>query len=374
MSFLDHLAPTEEAKMIQAAAERFSAAVEDAAVRGSDGFDPIRWVAMADLGWHGVLAEEASGGLDLGPSEMAILAKAIGSARLPEPFIPSSVTALTALRTAGNTDLISQAVSGSAILAPVGFGPSRSNASPLQAKPTDDGVVLSGTVPLCELGPMTTDLVIYADAPSPVLIHLPRTSKGLEISAYRSIDGRHLAKVQLHDCTVTSVEILALGSTATQAAAKASALAIAALCADAVGTMDRAIALTGTYLNGRQQFGRPLAGFQALRHRFADISVECELARSMASLAAYGAGRNDDTTHLSDLARARVCRAAKCVGQAVIQLHGGMGMTDEMAIGHYFRRLIFIQAMLGQEAGALRDCSASLAGEINALTAQQARQ
>lgn len=369
MSFLDHLAPTEETSMIRNAAVRFCGAVDDAAVRSSDGFDSARWAAMADLGWHGVLADDACGGLDLGSSEMALLADSIGSARLPEPFIPSSITALTALRSAGDTELTPQAVSGTAILAPVGFGPTVPAASPVQAELSDKGAILSGTVALCELGPMTTDLVVYAHGPTPVLVHLPRTAAGINICPYRSIDGRHLARVQFQTCRAS--DILAQGQAATLAAQTAHGFAIAALCADAVGTMDRAIALTGTYLNRRQQFGSPLAGFQALRHRFADISVDCELARSMASLAAYAAGLPADTTHLTDLARARVCRSAHCVGQAVIQLHGGMGMTDEMAIGHYFRRLIFIQAMLGQEAGALRACATRLAGEIDALTAQQ---
>ena len=370
MSFLDHLTPTEESRMIRAAAERFSGAIEDATVRAADGFDAARWAAMADLGWHGILVDQTSDGLELGPSEMAILADSIGSARLPEPFIPSSITTLTALRSAGDTELTPKAVSGTAILAPVGFGLTATAASPVQADLSDRGAFLSGTVALCELGPMTSDLVIYANGHIPVLVHLPRTAPGIEISPYRSIDGRHLAKVQFKNCHAAN--ILARGQVATQAAEKAHTFTIAALCADAVGTMDRAIALTGSYLNGRQQFGRPLAGFQALRHRFAEISVECELARSMASLAAYAAGLPDATTHLTDLARARVCRSAQCVGQAVIQLHGGMGMTDEMAIGHYFRRLIFIQAMLGQEAGALRSCAATLASDIDAQATSQA--
>ena len=172
--------------------------------------------------------------------------------------------------------------------------------------------------------------------------------------------------MHLDGYTVGDEAILARGAAARNAVAKAEAVTVAALCADAVGTIDKALALTRTYLNERQQFGRPLASFQALRHRFADIGVEAELARSMAEMASFAAQTLADPTPLLDRARARICRAAQTVGQATIQLHGGMGMTDEMAIGHYFRRLICLQALLGQEAGSLRLRSAALAAEIGA--------
>lgn len=346
--------------MIRETAQRFVASVDESAIRTSDGCDPARWAQMAELGWHGVLADAESGGLDLGGAEMAILAEAVGNARLPEPFIASSITALTALRQAGGArPLLRHVVEGSAILAPIGFGVPVGMTA-LQVK----GQTLSGSVMFCEIGPMTTDLIVYAEGDSAVLVHLPRASEGVAITPFRGIDGRHFARVDLVDVTIPAGAILAQGSEASAAASMASAFGIAATCADAVGCMDRALALTGTYLNERKQFGSALASFQALRHRFADVSVEAELSRSMAELVSFAAQSVDDPTPLLDRARARICRAAQAIGQATIQLHGGMGMTDEMAIGHYFRRLICIQALLGQEAGSLRARAKALSVEI----------
>ena len=375
MSFLDHLTPSDEAEMIRDSATRFTGAVSEAALRQSDGFDADRWVGMADLGWHGILADDAAGGLGLGAAEAAILAYAAGHARLPEPFVASSVTALTALRAAGvGIDVLAGLVAGSRIFAPVGFGLPVGLTTPVSAAPDKDGASLSGVVPLCETGPHTTDLLIFADGPEPMLVRLPSTADGIAITPYRGIDGRHLGKVHLDGYTVGDEAILARGAAARNAVAKAEAVTVAALCADAVGTIDKALALTRTYLNERQQFGRPLASFQALRHRFADIGVEAELARSMAEMASFAAQTLADPTPLLDRARARICRAAQTVGQATIQLHGGMGMTDEMAIGHYFRRLICLQALLGQEAGSLRLRSAALAAEIGAEARLEAAQ
>ena len=375
MSFLDHLTPSDEAKMIRDSAARFTKAVSEDALRHSDGFDAQRWADMADLGWHGVLVDETEGGLGLGAAEAVILANAVGHARLPEPFVASSITALTALRTAGvGVDVLAGLAEGNRIFAPVGFGLPVGMATPVSAMATKDGAALSGTVPLCEVGPHTTDLLIFAGGPEPILVHLATAAGDIAIAQYRGIDGRHLGKVHLDGCTVGSASILARDTAARDAVAKAEAFTIAALCADAVGAIDKALALTGAYLNERQQFGRPLAGFQALRHRFADISVEAELARSMAEMASFAAQTLPDPAPLQDRARARICRAAQTVGQATIQLHGGMGMTDEMAIGHYFRRLISLQALLGQEAGSLRLRSAALAAEIDAEAKLEAAQ
>ena len=368
MSFLDHLGGSDEAEMIRASAERFTAATDDAALRSCDGFDMARWRDMADLGWHGVLAPQATGGLGLGASEMSILARAAGHARLPEPFIASSVTALTALREAGGAaGLMEQAVAGTAILAPSGFGAPASAEHRFEVTATDTGMHLAGEAAICEIAPATTDLLIFAaGGPEDMLVHLLRDAVGIQITPFRGIDGRHLATLRLRDVPVSANAVLARGCAARAIAERAGAFAIAALCADAVGCMDRALTLTATYLNERRQFDRPLATFQALRHRFADIGVEVELARSMAELAGFAAQSVAVPAPLLDRARARICRAAQDVGQATIQLHGGMGMTDEMAIGHYFRRLICIQALLGQEAGSLRARATDLAAEIAA--------
>ncbi|WP_417626501.1 acyl-CoA dehydrogenase family protein [Pararhodobacter aggregans] len=368
MTFLEHLNQSDEARMIHDTAARWAGGVADEAVRASKGFSADRWAEMAEMGWLGILAGEDQGGLGMGAAEAAILAGAMGTAKLPEPFIASAVVcagALTRLPGGAADALLADIAAGQTIAAPAGFGLPCDDSAPCPTATDDgDGLVVSGEVALCEAGPATGVFLLRTGGAETSLVRLDRDAPGLSVIPYRAVDGRHLARLVLTQVPVPAGAILARGPAAETALAHAEALAVAALCADAMGTMDRALALTAAYLNEREQFGRKLASFQALRHLIADMMVEVEFARSMADLAAFGADGIEDPVALLDRARARVCRAAKVVGETSIQLHGGMGMTDEMAIGHYFRRLNFLQAMLGQEAGALRRRAQALAAEV----------
>ncbi|PTX03041.1 acyl-CoA dehydrogenase family protein [Pararhodobacter aggregans] len=370
MTFLEHLNQSDEARMIRDTAARWAGGIADEAVRASKGFSADRWAEMADMGWLGILAGEDQGGLGMGAAEAAILAGAMGGAKLPEPFIASALVAagaLTRLPGAAAEVLLADIAAGQTIAAPAGFGlPCDSDAPCPTASADGDALVISGEVTLCEAGPATGVFLLRTGGAETGLVRLDRDAPGLVVTPYRAVDGRHLARLVLVQVRVPAEAILGRGAGAEAALAHAEALAVAALCADAVGTMDRALALTATYLNEREQFGRKLASFQSLRHLTADMMVEIEFARSMADLAAFGCDGIEAPGELLDRARARVCRAAKLVGETSIQLHGGMGMTDEMAIGHYFRRLIFLQAMLGQEAGALRRRARALAAEVAA--------
>lgn len=361
MTFLEHLTPSDETGMIRDAADKWAAGVSDADVRRSGGFAPGRWSEMAAMGWHGLLADPDHGGLGLGPDALSLLCQAIGRARLPEPFVASSVVCVGTLTALGQD--VTALVDGSAIAAPAGFGlPCDGGPSGVTATAAAEGHNLSDTIDICEAGPDTSEFLV-ATAGGDALFRLPRSTPGLTITHYGAIDGRNLARLSF-DGPVPADALIATGDAARAAIRRGTALAVSALAADATGTIEKAIELTTAYLDERSQFGKPLAAFQSLRHMVADLLVELEASRSMAELAAFAASDDGDPKHLHDRVRARICRAAQSVGQSAIQLHGGMGMTDEMAIGHYFRRLIFIQAMMGQEAGALRDRSATLARDI----------
>lgn len=361
MTFLEHLTQSDETGMIRDVAEKWTAGISDADIRGSNGFSPARWSDMAEMGWHGLLADEDHGGLGLGPDAVSLLCQGIGRARLPEPFVASSVVCVGTLTALGQD--VTALIDGSAIAAPAGFGlPCDGVSSAITANAGDKGHRLSGTIDICEAGPETTEFLVAIKG-AEALYRLPRTTEGLTVTPYGAIDGRPLARLAF-DCVVPAGARLASGDAAHAAIRRGNALAVSALAADATGTIEKAIDLTTAYIDERSQFGQPLAAFQALRHMVADLLVELEAARSMSDLAAFAASDNTDPKHLHDRVRARICRAAQTVGQTAIQLHGGMGMTDEMAIGHYFRRLIFLQAMMGQEAGALRDRAATLAADI----------
>ncbi len=163
---------------------------------------------------------------------------------------------------------------------------------------------------------------------------------------FETQDGMRAAEVVLENAPA---ERLTGAIAAEQAIARAEAAGLAAICAEAVGCMDKALELTGEYLKTREQFGRAIGSFQALQHAAADMVIEVEQARSMALYAAMMADLDDARERDAALsaAKVQVCRSARAVGQAAVQLHGGVGMTMEYAIGHYFKRLTMIELEFG---------------------------
>jgi alkylation response protein AidB-like acyl-CoA dehydrogenase len=175
---------------------------------------------------------------------------------------------------------------------------------------------------------------------------VPRDAAGVQVSDYRTIDGRRAATVEFNDVPGTLLGGQGKGWPQIEATADYGA---ALLCAEAIGAMDAIFAATLEYLKTRQQFGAPIGKFQALQHRMADMFIHLEQARSMAMLAAVKVGSNDDEERrrVVSAAKARVGQAARFVGQQAVQLHGGMGVTDELPAAHYFKRLAMIEVTLG---------------------------
>jgi alkylation response protein AidB-like acyl-CoA dehydrogenase len=175
---------------------------------------------------------------------------------------------------------------------------------------------------------------------------VPRDAAGVQVSDYRTIDGRRAATVEFNDVPGTLLGGRGEGWPLIEAATDYGA---ALLCAEAIGAMDAIFATTLEYLKTRQQFGAPIGKFQALQHRMADMFIHLEQARSMAMLAAVKVGSNDDEERrrVVSAAKARVGQAARFVGQQAVQLHGGMGVTDELPAAHYFKRLAMIEVTLG---------------------------
>jgi alkylation response protein AidB-like acyl-CoA dehydrogenase len=170
---------------------------------------------------------------------------------------------------------------------------------------------------------------------------------------YRTQDGRSAADVFFKDVKLPASQMLGVGD-ATAALERAMQRGIAALCAEAVGAMEATNATTIEYTKSRKQFGQPIGRFQALQHRMADMFVQATQARSMSILAtgrcaAQGAEPGDSALRRRDVSMAKcyVGKAARFVGQQAVQLHGGMGMADELAVSHYFKRLTMIDMTFG---------------------------
>lgn len=178
------------------------------------------------------------------------------------------------------------------------------------------------------------------------LFRLDPTAEGARQSAYRTIDGRPAADLIFENAPLAADALIGPEGAALDLLDEARDRALALLAAEAVGLLDGLLEQTVAYTGQRRQFGQPIAGFQALQHRMVDMYLECELARSSAWLAVEVLdAAAPERAHAISSAMVNIARASRFVGQQAIQLHGGMGMTDELPIGHYVKRAMVIEVM-----------------------------
>lgn len=212
-----------------------------------------------------------------------------------------------------------------------------------------DGYVLTGRKSLVWHGKVADALLVTAHIPGTDGIGLfvvPCDAKGVTVTGYPTMDGLHAADVAFDRVTVGADALVEGGLSALQHGFD---YGIAAMCAEAAGAMERLIEITAEYLRTRQQFGKPLGAFQALQHRMADMLIQKEIALSMAYVAAQALDESDadQRTRKISAAKVMVAKAGRYVGQQAVQLHGGMGMTDELEVGDYFKRLTMFDPLFG---------------------------
>jgi alkylation response protein AidB-like acyl-CoA dehydrogenase len=188
-----------------------------------------------------------------------------------------------------------------------------------------------------------------ADTDGITLFLVDSSAPGVTIRGFPTIDGLRAAEVILSGVEVSSEAILGTAGAGFELLEFGVDQGIAALCAESVGAMERLLELTTEHLRTRRQFGQPIGSFQALQHRVAEMATAIEQARSIALLAASRADHPErlERRRAMSAAKALVGRAGRFVGQQAVQLHGGMGMTDELAVGHYFKRLTCIDVTWG---------------------------
>jgi hypothetical protein len=195
------------------------------------------------------------------------------------------------------------------------------------------------------------------------LFRVPAGTRGLTLDAYPTIDGQRAADLYLKDVEVPASQLL--GGQALGCIEAALDVGIAALCAESVGVMQALTEATVQYVQTRQQFGQPIGKFQALQHRIADMLIQLEQARSMSYLAALRCKDGDITLRRKSLAAAKtvVGQASRFIGQQAVQLHGGMGMTDELIVSHWFKRLTASELMFGDSDTHLQRFAALSRGD-----------
>ncbi|MGV9670251.1 MULTISPECIES: acyl-CoA dehydrogenase family protein [unclassified Gordonia (in: high G+C Gram-positive bacteria)] len=315
------------------------------------------WKSLADIGILGLTIPEEDDGAGAGPVEFASVMGEIGRANAPEPYldsvlVPSSLIVATAegeLR----AELLGGLASGELLMA---FAHHESGdrwpAAAVDATVADGK--LTGTKALVPHGDCADKLIVSARENGELGLYLVNAdADGVDRVAYRTSDRRRGAQITFTDAPATR-----LGSGDASALLSDVEVGIqTALCAEAVGAMERALDLTVDYLKTRKQFGVTLSTFQALDHRAADVYVSLELARSMSLYATTALADGVADPIVASRAKLQICRSLRHVGQEAVQMHGGIGMTAEYPVGHYLSRLTAISHTLGDANDHLRALS-----------------
>ena len=367
--------PSDEQRLLKDSAERFvreNCTLErrSALVAGEPGYSERNWRQMAELGWLGASVPEEHGGTGGGPVETMVLMEAFGAGLVVEPFFPSVVLGAGLVEMAGSEAqkeaILPALVAGDLKLA---FAWVESQAGydlfdvETTAERRDGGYVLNGAKGVV-LGAASADrLVVSArtgagsrDRVGIGLFLVDRGASGVKLRDYRTVDGLRAAEIAFENVAVGEDAVLGDPEAALPAIETVADRAIAALCAEAVGAMDVIVRDTAEYLKTRKQFGRPIGAFQVLQHQFTDMLMASEEARSMMYVATLRLGERDAVQRAKAVSGAKhlVGKNGRLIGQRAIQLHGGMGMTEEMAVSHYFKRLTMIDVMFGDEAYHLK--------------------
>lgn len=359
---------SDEQKMLKDAvermvADRYGLEGRKAAAASSTGFPAENWALFAELGLLGLPFAEDHGGFGGGAVETAIVMEALGRGPSTEPYLGAVVLAGAVLRHAGGPERLAELVpgiaDGSRILA---FAHEEDSARHVashvttSASRSGSGWVLNGTKTGVLAG-VAADLFLVSartagasgDASGLTLFAVPANHPGVTRTPYLQYDGQMVAALAFTDVHLDPKALVGTEGEAFPVIEQALDEAIAAICAEAVGTVESMLWITVEYLKTRQQFGGPLARFQALQHRCAEMFVMVEQARSMALYAAFSLGNpdRDERRRAISAAKVQICESARFVGYNSVQLHGGIGVTEECLVGHHFRRTSMIERQFG---------------------------
>jgi pimeloyl-CoA dehydrogenase small subunit len=359
---------TDEQRLLQHSVERLFAdhyAFEARKRYGQEpgGFSRALWARYAELGLLGLPFDEEYGGSAGGPVETMIVMEQIGRALALEPYLATVVLAGGLIRLGGSdamrAELVPQIAGGDLILA---FAhserQSRYDLADIAARARRDGAgfVIDGAKSLVLHGDSAKKFVVSArlaggqtDRDGVGLFLVDAAANGVSTRGYATIDGQRAAEVTLNGVRVDAGAAVGEPGAAFPLIQRIADLAIAALAADAVGAMAAMHEATVDYMKTRKQFGVTIGSFQALQHRAADMLIAVEQARSMAMLATMMAADDDvrERRQAVSAAKVQIGRSGRIVGQGAVQIHGGIGMTMETKVGHYFKRLTTIDTLFG---------------------------
>lgn len=358
---------TEVQQMLQDQVQKFVQKSYDFETRNKimesdEGYSKEFWQLFAELGWLAVPFSEDDGGLGGSAVDLMVMMEEFGKANLVEPYTSTAVLCGTLIAGLAEGEqkqsLIEQIISGEIQLACAYIEPqSRFNPINIETSAVESGgnITLNGRKIGVLNGESADQFIVIAresgdslDKEGISAFLVAADAEGLSQKSYPTVDGKRAAELELNNVPV----IARIGASGAAADALQASIdrAIVGICAEAVGALESLLQRTVEYSKTRKQFGTPIGTFQALQHRMADMFIECQLARSIVMMAAMSLDSQDSSeeqTRAVSAAKSRVGKAIKAVGQEAIQIHGGIGMTDELDVGHYFKRVTALDIQFG---------------------------
>ena len=321
-------------------------------VKSSNDFDENVWNLFAEQGWLSMPFSEQSGGLGFGPIELSILFEEFGKALVIEPYLSTVVLSGTLLDKSTfseKNDLIEKICTGSIHIS-LAYAEVDNGYDYLNPNTTlDSKFVLNGTKTLVLNGSNAEKIIVTCSNDDSLnIVVLDANTPGVSINSFSTVDGQSCSEISFENVKLDKSNIIATGNDAENLLKETINLATLCICAEAVGCMESCYHKTLEYTKGREQFGQPISGFQVLQHRMVDMFIESELAKSLLIKAMLEVNNRSDEMykHVSAL-KSYVGKSGKLSAKEAVQLHGGMGVSEEMMIGHYLKKMISIDALFG---------------------------
>ncbi len=328
------------------------------------GYSEECWALFAELGWLTVPFAEEDGGFGGLATDLMVLMEEFGKAMVVEPFVPTAVLGGGIVAALGNAEqksaMLAALMEGRLQLAGAFYETGgRYNLANVATSATREGedYVVSGEKILVLNGAHAAGLVVSVrtsgdqrDATGISILHIDSASAGVKRQEYTTVDGHKAAQIRFENVRVPAANLIGEEGAALNALEQVVDRATLCVSAEAVGALDALLQKTVEYSKTRKQFGTAIGTFQALQHRMADMFIECQLARSIVMMAAMKLDSDidaDEKAKAVSAAKSRVGKAIRKVGQEAVQLHGGIGITNELDVGHLFKRVTGIETLFG---------------------------
>ncbi len=371
---------TEEQSLLQDSVQRFvqnsyEFETRQKLVKTEEGFSRDNWSSFAELGWLALPFAEESGGFGGTAVETMIMMEEFGKGLVVEPYVTTVIMAGSIIEAGGSTaqkeGVLAEIMAGTKLAAVAYVEPqARFNLADVttSAVASDDGYTLNGFKGVVLGGPSADVLVVPArtsgeqrDRDGITLFLVDASAEGISRRDYPTIDGGRASEVTINNVSVGAGDMLGEAGAGLGLLEVGINNGILAVCAEAVGAMEVLYKTTVEYCKTREQFGQPIGKFQVLQHRMVDMFMEHEQAKSLLYMAAIRMSEDDGVAARKAISalKVQVGKGGRFVGQNAIQLHGGMGMTDELNVGHYFKRITAVETLFGNADFHLKQYSSA---------------